>query len=1374
MAFSPLRSWAILYLGVLLFATNASGQSCDYSLANVPISLTFEPVLKDGTQVTAEIGAKNCGAPEYSATGMMSFFTPGSQLAWVNANPCLDLKAGAFGHCPAPWVGGAIGMYAIDNCPFGWGSFNYTLIPCSREPGCRACPNAGKPVNITSGNVWFDHTDATIPNLVFTRSYNSRIAFLNLSGAFGRGWTHSFEKEIQSASATVQTANMMLIQGDGMPIYYKPSGDGTLRAIAPGTERSWLVPGPGGTYTRYIYEGGSEAYDSNGKLVTINPPAGPTVTLTRDSSLRIASISDGARTLTLDYDTSSRVSSLSGPGGLIASYTYSASGLLETASYPDGSGYRYAYDGAGGALSVTDFTGRVLERHTYDSSGRGLTSETDEGKEKLTFDYSYPPVTRVTDALGNVSAYEYRPFSHVALVTELAGTCQSCGGDSSDRQSWTYDAAGHVTSHTTRSGVTQYTYDTAGNRLTENDNLDHITTYTYDGQGRVLTATRPDGGVTTYTYAAAGPLTVTEKVTSSLNRTTTIAYNGQGLPGTITDPRGKVTTLGYNASRDLTSVTDPLTHATTFGYDALGRRTTVTDALSHATTTTYDARGRVTRLTNHDGTHTDFTYDLGGRRTSVTDPLGRATTYDYDPFGRLDAVVDPIGGATRYGYDSNSNLVSLTDAKGQTTNFEYDSYTRVSRVVYPGGAFEIFNYDQAGRLETKVDRKSVTTTYAYDADNRLTGKTYSDGTPAATYTYDTVGRLLTAANGTDTLTWTYDLAGQLLTEQSTKNASTVAYTYDTGGNRATISLDGTLFLTYGYDDASRLTTITKGSSVFGLGYDNANRRTSMTYPNGITTAYTYDNLNRLTRLKADLSATPITDFQYVYDNAGNRTRKQQLDYTEDYTYDPLYRLTGATRSAGGTGLWQWAYDQVGNRTSAQLDNTVATSTYNEKNQLVSSSGGGPLRWRGTLNEPGNVSFTSALVNGKPAKMLQGNIFEAMLDMVSGNNNVTVQATDVSGNVTTKNYQVSVSGSGATYTYDANGNLSQKVEGPDTWGYEWNPENQLTRVTKNSVEQARFKYDPLARRLEKVVGGTTTSWTYQGQDIFREVRGSTTLKYIHGPSIDEPIAYDDGSGLSYFHADGLGSLGKTTSASGAVTLSRRYDAWGGIELGAPTSGFAFTGREHDPESGLAFYRARYYDPRNARFISEDPITFRGGLNFYAYAGNNPSLNTDPMGLLTCVKWSDGTITCVEDPSLCLRMGACSPWPPKCPNGFVYYGNWGGPGWTGGQCGSWNSIDPTKAHPPIDNQDKAYCGHDRCYGGCANLPTSWQRFMCRVGCDQNLTRDLFHVVFSSGPNAYALAGIAAFSNSGGAISGAIDDKPDSGANKANCCASGGGSK
>jgi YD repeat-containing protein len=91
----------------------------------------------------------------------------------------------------------------------------------------------------------------------------------------------------------------------------------------------------------------------------------------------------------------------------------------------------------------------------------------------------------------------------------------------------------------------------------------------------------------------------------------------------------------------------------------------------------------------------------------------------------------------------------------------------------------------------------------------LKSKTYSDGTPPVNYSYDVVGRLLTAANGTDTLTWSYDLAGQMLSEQSSRNSSIVAYTYDAAGNRLTLNLDGSRIVTYGYDDDSRVRTITR-------------------------------------------------------------------------------------------------------------------------------------------------------------------------------------------------------------------------------------------------------------------------------------------------------------------------------------------------------------------------------------------------------------------------------------------------------------------------------------------------------------------------------------------------------------------------------------
>ncbi len=93
--------------------------------------------------------------------------------------------------------------------------------------------------------------------------------------------------------------------------------------------------------------------------------------------------------------------------------------------------------------------------------------------------------------------------------------------------------------------------------------------------------------------------------------------------------------------------------------------------------------------------------------------------------------------------------------------------------------------------------------------------------------------------------------------------------------------------------------------------------------------------------------------------------------------------------------------------------------------------------------------------------------------------------------------------------DPNGNLTQKTEGSDSWTYTWNAENQLTKVEKDGAEVARFAYDPLGRRVEKVAGGVTTSYTYDESDVFREVRGTSTVKYVHGDDIDEPLAIDDG-------------------------------------------------------------------------------------------------------------------------------------------------------------------------------------------------------------------------------------------------------------------------
>jgi RHS repeat-associated protein len=103
---------------------------------------------------------------------------------------------------------------------------------------------------------------------------------------------------------------------------------------------------------------------------------------------------------------------------------------------------------------------------------------------------------------------------------------------------------------------------------------------------------------------------------------------------------------------------------------------------------------------------------------------------------------------------------------------------------------------------------------------------------------------------------------------------------------------------------------------------------------------------------------------------------------------------------------------------------------------------------------------------------------------------------------------------------------------------------------------------------------------------------------------------------YYHADGLGSITGLTDSSQTVVQNYGYDGFGNLSQ-TPTiqNPYTYTGREWDRETGLYYYRARYYDPKAGRFLSEDPIGIAGGIDLYAYARNNPVKFMDPMGLFT---------------------------------------------------------------------------------------------------------------------------------------------------------------
>ena len=350
-------------------------------------------------------------------------------------------------------------------------------------------------------------------------------------------------------------------------------------------------------------------------------------------------------------------------------------------------------------------------------------------------------------------------------------------------------------------------------------------------------------------------------------------------------------------------------------------------------------------------------------------------------------------------------------------------------------------------------------------------------------------------------------------------------------------------------------------------------------------------------------------FAVVKNPAGIPAVWRLIEGTEVYSYDSLDRLTKATRSDGEQA---WAYDAVGNRTMADHGGIARDMQHDPRNRLLNSGLTGSLLVSGDTDEASTVN-----VNGEPATMLAGNKFEKRVPF-SGSDpqSVNVVATDASGNARTSTYSVDPVSEAATYSYDPNGNLAQRVAGADTWTYTWDGVGQLVQVRKNSQVVTTFEYDPVGRRVGKITPASTTAWLLDGMDILREtVTGSSPgmAYYVHGTGIDEPLGKEVSGDVEYYHADGLGSVVKITDQGGAIVHAYEYDVWGNIALGVERPGYAFTGREWDPEIGLYYYRARYYDPNAGRFISEDPIGFGGGPNLFGYAGGNPVFWRDPLGL-----------------------------------------------------------------------------------------------------------------------------------------------------------------
>ena len=341
-------------------------------------------------------------------------------------------------------------------------------------------------------------------------------------------------------------------------------------------------------------------------------------------------------------------------------------------------------------------------------------------------------------------------------------------------------------------------------------------------------------------------------------------------------------------------------------------------------------------------------------------------------------------------------------------------------------------------------------------------------------------------------------------------------------------------------------------------------------------SFTHDLRGLVTQINS-----PFGQFDYGYDAL---MRRETMDYpngTETtYTYDAIDRIIGQVSTGPFSANYQYAYDELSNITSWTGDGLDKTYGYNSRSQLTSYTGDmGPLNY--IYDSMGNRTDRSGIYNEI---------------------NELTEDTEF------------------TFTYDIDGNVTDKKSKADGSGiqFTWNDRDQLIQLQEYDsgniiTNTVTYSYGPLGRRVSKSIDGASETYIYAGEDrvLTRDDLNVVTQQFMHGMGVDDPLVIDEGDEY-FYHSNYLGSVVALSDATNTIQ-SYSYDPYGKTSASASIvdNPYQFTGRELD-ESGLYYYRSRYYDPSVSRFLARDPLGIFDNLNYYQYVAGNPTTLTDPTG------------------------------------------------------------------------------------------------------------------------------------------------------------------
>jgi RHS repeat-associated protein len=212
----------------------------------------------------------------------------------------------------------------------------------------------------------------------------------------------------------------------------------------------------------------------------------------------------------------------------------------------------------------------------------------------------------------------------------------------------------------------------------------------------------------------------------------------------------------------------------------------------------------------------------------------------------------------------------------------------------------------------------------------------------------------------------------------------------------------------------------------------------------------------------------------------------------------------------------------------------------------------------------------------------------------------------------------------SYQYDAVGNTLS--DGQRTFTY--NDAGRMVSATSNSITTT-YLYNALGQRVQKNNANGTTYYVYDeaGHLVGEYDQAGNLIQEIVWLG-DIPVASirtnENGSGVGvfYIHTDHLNAPTKLTRSNDNANVWRwDHDPFGNGTPNEDPDGnglsvkfnLRYPGQYFDQETGLYYNYFRYYDPQTGKYVTSDPIGLRGGINTYAYVGNNPLGAIDPYGL-----------------------------------------------------------------------------------------------------------------------------------------------------------------